>query len=75
MLPGAIVGDVGYSLGGKRTADVTAEIPTTTLSISNRQVEKLARTRPALAILFNGLLNRALAEKVLTANRMTEQAS
>lgn len=74
MLPGAIVGDVGYSLGGNRTADVTAEIPTTTLSISTKQMEKLARSKPALAILFNSLLNRALAEKVLTANRMTEHA-
>ena len=74
MLPGAIVGDVAYSLGGVRTADVTAETPTTTLSISSKQVEKLANTKPALAFLFNSLLNRALAEKVLTANRMTEHA-
>lgn len=74
MLPGAIVGDVAYSLGGVRTADVTAETATTTLSISSRQVEKLAKTKPALAFLFNNLVNRALAEKVLTANRMTEHA-
>ena len=74
MLPGAIVGDVAYSLGGVRTADVTAETATTTLSISSRQVEKLTKTKPALAFLFNSLVNRALAEKVLTANRMTEHA-
>ncbi len=74
MLPGAIVGDIGYCLGGMRTADVVAETPTTTLSISLKQIEQLARTKPALALLFNRLLNRALAEKVLTANRMTEHA-
>ena len=48
MLPGAIVGDVGYSLGGLRTADVVAETATETLSISVQQIEHLARTKPAL---------------------------
>ena len=74
MLPGAIVGDVAYSLQGLRSADVTAETETTTLSISRTHVQRLARTKPELAFLFNALLNRALAEKVLTANRMTEHA-
>lgn len=74
MLPGAIVGDVAYSLGGLRTADVTAETQTVTLSISADAVAKLAESQPELAALFNRLLNRALAEKVMTANRMTEHA-
>ncbi len=74
MLPGAIVGDIGFSLGGKRTADVVAETEMTTLSISRSTSARLAAKNPELALLFNRLLNRALAEKVITANRMTEHA-
>ena len=74
MLPGAIVGDIGFCLGGKRTADVVAETDTTTLSMSRSMAEQLARKNPELALVFNRLLNRALAEKVITANRMTEHA-
>lgn len=74
MLPGAIVGDVAYSLRGLRTADVTAETQTVTLSISAEAVARLAKSQPELALLFGSLLNRALAEKVMTANRMTEHA-
>ena len=74
MLAGAIVGEVAYCLGGKRTADVVAETETITLSITSKGLAKLAKDNPDLAILFNSLLNRALAEKVVTANRMTEHA-
>ena len=74
MLAGAIVGEVAYCLGGKRTADVVAETETVTLSITSKGVAKLAKDNPELALLFNALLNRALAEKVVTANRMTEHA-
>jgi SulP family sulfate permease len=74
MLPGAIVGDIAFSIGGKRTADVIAEIDTVTLSMSRVTAHQLALENPALALLFSHLLNRALAEKVITANRMTEHA-
>ena len=68
------MGDVAYSLGGLRTADVKAETQTVTLSMSADAMTKLAESQPELAALFNRLLNRALAEKVMTANRMTEHA-
>lgn len=74
MLAGAIIGDVAYSMGGLRTADVIAETKTVTLSISQKQVASLAKTKPALAQLFDSLLRRALAEKVVMANRMTDLA-
>jgi sulfate permease, SulP family len=75
MSPGAIVGDVAFSIGGTRTADVLAASETVSLSISASDVENLALHQPDLALLFNRLLARALAEKVITANRMTEQVS
>ncbi len=74
MLPGAIVGDIAYSLRGKRTAEVVAETDTVTLSMSRSTADRLVRKSPELALVFNRLLNRALAEKVITANRMTEHA-
>jgi sulfate permease, SulP family len=75
MSPGAIVGDVAFSIGGTRTADVVATSETVSLSISASDVDNLAKHQPDLALLFNRLLARALAEKVITANRMTEQVS
>lgn len=75
MTAGAILGEVAYSLGTTRTADVIAEADTVLLCMSLAGAKKLAKNKPALAILFNQLVGRALAEKVLAANRMTEHVS
>jgi sulfate permease, SulP family len=72
MLAGAIVGEVAFSLAGKRTADVIAELPTVAHGLSTRQVSILEQEDPQLALAFHRLIGRALAEKVVAANRMTE---
>ncbi len=74
MLPGAIIGEIAYSLGSNRTANVLAETDTTVFVMSLNSLDKLTTNNPALALVFSQILNRALAEKVITANRMTEHA-
>jgi hypothetical protein len=67
------VGEVGFSLGEKRTADVVAEMPTTAHCLPASQISGLASTAPHLAVAIYKLVSRSLAEKVVAANRMTEQ--
>lgn len=75
MTAGAIIGELAYSLGMRRTADVEAETEVVALRMSSEQADRLAREDHALAILFSQLISRALAEKVLIANRMTEHVA
>jgi SulP family sulfate permease len=75
MTAGAVLGELAYSLGMLRTADVEAETEVVLLRMSSDQAERLARENQPLAILFNQLISRALAEKVLIANRMTEHVA
>ena len=72
MTAGAVLGELAYCLGMVRTADVVAETETVLLRMSSEEADRLAREDQPVAILFNQLINRALAEKVLIANRMTE---
>ena len=75
MTAGAILGEVAYSLGSTRTADVIAETETVLLSMSSKRLAELAKVDTKMAMLFNQLIARALAEKILVANRMTEHVS
>lgn len=75
MTAGAILGEVAYSMGTTRTADVIAETETVLLSMSSKRLAELAKRDTKIAILFNQLIARALAEKILVANRMTEHVS
>lgn len=72
MGAGAILGDVAFSLQVPRTADVVAEEDCSVLSLSARQLECLETEQPALALALQRILSRALAEKVIAANRITD---
>jgi SulP family sulfate permease len=74
MSSGAILGEMAFCLGVKRTADVIAEEPTVVLSIAVARLRDLEQTEPDLAILLHRLISRALAEKVFVANRIIEYA-
>jgi SulP family sulfate permease len=74
MHPGSIVGEVAFSLGGTRTADVVAEQPTVAYRLSADQIAALGSSAPHLAIALHRLVSRSLAEKVVAANRMTEHS-
>jgi sulfate permease, SulP family len=72
MSMGALVGDVGFSLKQRRTADNIALEPSVILGINHAEITELERTQPAVAALLHRIVSRALAEKVLVANRMTD---
>jgi MFS superfamily sulfate permease-like transporter/CRP-like cAMP-binding protein len=72
MSMGALVGDVGFSLKQRRTADNIALEPSIILRINHAEITELERSQPAVAALLHRIVSRALAEKVLVANRMTD---
>lgn len=74
MTAGAVVGEVGHCLNGKRTADVVVETPATVYRLSRAGLEGLERTDSELALLFHRLLAVTLAEKLVLANRMVQLA-
>jgi SulP family sulfate permease len=74
MTAGAVVGEVGHCLNGKRTADVVVETPAIVYRLSRAGLEGLERTDSELALLFHRLLAVTLAEKLVLANRMVQLA-
>lgn len=72
MLAGGVVGDIGFSLGQPRSADVVAIEDTTVLRLSRAELDDLERRHPARYALVHRIISRALAEKVITANLMTD---
>ncbi len=74
MSSGAILGEMAFCLGVKRTADVIAEEPSIILSLAVAKLRELEHSEPDLAILLHRLISRALAEKVFVANRIIEYA-
>ena len=72
MGAGALLGDVAFALGVRRTADVIALEECTVLSITAEQIRSLEAEQPELALAIHRVVGRALAEKVIAANRMTE---
>jgi sulfate permease, SulP family len=73
MGDGAVIGDIGFILGQRRSADVIALEPSVILRISRAEVAALEQTHPRLATLLFRIVSQALAQKVLIANRMTDQ--
>jgi SulP family sulfate permease len=72
MSSGAVLGEMAFCLGSKRSADVVAEEPSVILSITVTRLRELEYNEPDLAILLHRLISRALAEKVFVANRIIE---
>ncbi|MFN4142409.1 SulP family inorganic anion transporter [Aestuariivirga sp.] len=72
MEAGALLGDVAFAMELPRTADVLAEEECRVLSISADEIRKLESEQPALAVAIQRILSRALAEKVMAANRLTD---
>ncbi len=70
---GAVIGDIGYILGQRRSADVVALETSFILRISRAEVAALELTHPRLVSLLFRFVSQALAQKVLIANRMTDQ--
>jgi len=72
MAAGSIIGDIGFANRGLRTADVVAETDVVLRRISGESLACLERDNPLLAMAVSRAVMRALAEKVVTANRVAE---
>lgn len=72
MEAGALLGDVAFALDLPRTADVMAEDDCRVLSISAAEIRAMEHEDPALGIALQRIVSRALAEKVIAANRLTD---
>lgn len=72
MAAGSIIGDIGFANRGVRTADVVAETDVVLRRIPGDHLARLELENPSLAMAVSRAVMRALAEKVVTANRVAE---
>jgi sulfate permease, SulP family len=70
MTPGAIVGDIAFYTGQRRTADVVVEEDSTVMRVSAADLRKIEETNGALAARMHRLFARMLAEKLVLANNV-----
>lgn len=70
MTKGAIVGEVGYYLNQKRSADIVVEEQATLYRMSTEKLKNLESKNPNLAVLFHRLIAISLSEKMLSANQL-----
>jgi sulfate permease, SulP family len=74
FLPGAIVGEIAYYAGVGRTATLTAEIPSTVISIDSAALGLMERDNPTAAAQFHRNLASVLAKRLLTTTRLLSDA-
>jgi SulP family sulfate permease len=67
---GTVVGEVGLFLGGKRTASVITEQPSTVYLLSGEALQRMRKQDPELALAFHQFIVRLLAERLTTASNM-----
>jgi SulP family sulfate permease len=64
FLPGAVVGEIAFSAGSRRTASVIADEPCTILSVTRDSLEAAAAIDGDVATRFHASLARLLAERL-----------
>jgi len=67
---GTVVGEVGLFLGGRRTASVSTEQPSTVYLLSAASLQRMGNDDPALSLAFHQFIVRLLAERLTTASNM-----
>jgi sulfate permease, SulP family len=72
MAAGAILGDIATATGAARSATVIAETDVTLRRVPMSLMVELEQTNPPLAMAIQRMVMRALALKVLTANRLND---
>lgn len=65
---GTVVGELGFFLGVPRTASIVAERPSVVYRLTRRALHAMKSNDPAVALAFQGLMTRLLAERVIDAN-------
>ena len=64
FLPGSIVGEIGFVMGGPRTASIIAETDCTLRQITHTHLALLERENPQLALQFSKLISSLLARRL-----------
>lgn len=72
MGAGSILGDIGLATGAARSADVVAETPVALRRIPAASLTRIEADDPTLALALSRAVMRALADKILTGNRIAE---
>jgi sulfate permease, SulP family len=67
--PGVMVGEIAFYLGGPRTADVVAEVPSAVVRLSRSAIERLEREAPEAAADLHRRLAQTLAERARDSMR------
>jgi SulP family sulfate permease len=67
--PGTIVGELGFYLDVSRSASVIADLNTVAYRLTQRAMEEMKVKDPELAIAFNDLMLRMVAERLVATNR------
>jgi sulfate permease, SulP family len=70
MTPGAIVGDIAFYTGQRRTADVVVDEDSTLMRVSAADLRRIEETNGALASQIHRLFAKTLAEKLILANNV-----
>jgi SulP family sulfate permease len=71
---GAILGEVAFYLGGKRTADVIVEEDAVLFRLTGSTLKRLETDDAELAVLAHRLFAATLAERLALANRLVQLA-
>ncbi len=74
MAAGAVLGEVAFYLGGKRTADVIVEEDAVLFCLTGETLRRLEVDDAELAVLAHRLFAATLAERLSLANRMVQLA-
>ena len=69
MRAGAIVGEIGMILQGARSANVTADKPSTVHRLSAAALRRMQEEDPQIAVAFHRFLERLLAERLSNADK------
>ncbi len=72
MGAGAILGDIGLATGAARSADVVAETDVVLRRIPASSLATIEADDPTLALALSRAVMRALADKIVTGNRIAE---
>ncbi len=74
MTAGAVLGEVAFYLGGKRTADVIVEEDAVLFCLTGEMLRRLEADDAELAVLAHRLFAATLAERLALANRLVQLA-